>query len=119
MYDDNLSSAPLDQDEIDAQAAALQQSWRDNVNRNTSVTRTFVHLRQEDATMKAIPRRSRMQTLIHEGRVKDIDFSVRHTIDQMANLLATNIPTLAGVNPMRYVKNIFSGRHTVATILIN
>lgn len=40
-----------------------------------------------------------MQTLVTEGRVKDIAFSKRHTTDQMANLLATNIPTLAGVNP--------------------
>lgn len=103
MSDDNNSSAPLDQPEVEAQAAALLQSLRDNVENNASLTRTFVHLRQEDASMKAIPRRSRMQTLLNEGRVKDIEFSKRHTTDQMANLLATNIPTLAGVNPTRYV----------------
>lgn len=111
MSDDNISSAPLDQAEVDAQAAALLQSLRDNVESresNVSVTRTFVHLRQEDAAMKAIPRRNRMQTLVTEGRVKDIAFSKRHTTDQMANLLATNIPTLAGVNPTRYVKKMVS-----------
>ena len=111
MSDDNISSAPLDQAEVDAQATALLQSLRDNVENNVLVTRTFVHLWQEDATMKAIPRRSRMQVLVNEGRVKDIAFSKRHTTDQMANLLATNIPTLAGVDPMRYLKNVFSG-HT-------
>ena len=31
MSDDNISSAPLDQAEVDAQAAALLQSLRDNV----------------------------------------------------------------------------------------
>ena len=103
MSDDNISSAPLDQDEVDAQAAALLQSLHDNVENNVSVTRTFVHLRQEDASMKAIPRRSRMQALVNEGRVKDITFSKRHNTDQMANLLATNIPTLAGVDPTRYL----------------
>ena len=110
MSDDNISSAPLDQAEVDAQAAALLQSLRDNVESresNASVMRTFVHLRQEDAAMKAIPRRSRMHTLVTEGRVKDIAFSKRHTTAQMANLLVTNIPTLAGVDPMRYLKKCF------------
>lgn len=108
MSDDNISNAPLDQAEVDAQAAALLQSLRDNVESNSSVTRTFVHLRQEDASMKAIPRRSRMQALVNEGRVKDITFSKRHSTHQMANLLATNIPTLAGLDPTRYLTNVFS-----------
>lgn len=58
MSDGNISSAPLDQAEVDAQAAALLQSLRDNVESresNISVKRTFVHLRQEDAAVKAIP----------------------------------------------------------------
>ena len=127
MSDDNISNAPLDQAEVDAQAAALLQSLRDNVESresNVSVTRTFVHLRQEDAAMKAIPRRNRMQTLVTEGRVKDIAFSKRHTTAQMANLLATNIPTLAGVNPTRYLKFFPEvilrelAYHTLAHILI-
>ena len=50
----------------------------------------------------AIPRRSRMQSLIQEGRVKDIEFSTRHTTGQIANLLSVNMPTLAGVDPTRY-----------------
>ena len=117
MSDDNISSAPLDQAEVDAQAAALLESLRDNVESNVSVTRTFVHLRQEDASMKAIPRRSRMSTLVNEGRVKDIVFSKRHTTAQMANLLATNIPTLAGVDPTRYFKKMFSVRSCFAISL--
>ena len=107
MSDDNISSAPLDQAEVEAQAAALLQLLCDNVDSNVSVTRTFVHLWQEDASLKAIPQRSKMQVLLNKGRVKDIDFSKRHTTDQMANLLATNIPTLAGVDPTRYVKKRF------------
>ena len=124
MSDDNISSAQLDQDEVDAQAVALLQSLRDNVENNVSVTRTFVHLRQEDTSMKAIPRRSRMQALVNEGRVNDITFSKRHTIDQMANLLATNIPTLAGVDPTRYLTKCLMvilrklPNHTLAHILI-
>ena len=72
------------------------------MDRRTSVSRTFVHLRQEDASRKAIPRRSGMQSLIQEGRVKDIEFSTRHTTGQIANLLSVNMPTLAGVDPTRY-----------------
>ena len=115
MSDDNISSAPLDQAEVDAQAAALLQSLRDNVESresNISVKRTFVHLRQEDAAMKAIRQRNRMQTLVTEERVKDIAFSKRHTTNQMTNLLATNITTLAGVNPTSYVKKIVFSGHT-------
>ena len=64
-----------------------------------------------------IPRRSRMQSLIQEGRVKEIEFSTRHTVEQMANLLATNMPTLAGVNPTRYFGKAFQGfSFTVANI---
>ena len=102
---DNEISDPLNQDELASQAAALLQTWRENVDRRTSVTRTFVHLRQEDAAKKAIPRRSRMQYLIQEGRVKDIEFSTRHTTGQIANLLSMNMPTLAGVDPTRYFLN--------------
>ena len=80
----------------------MLQRWQDNVDRNTSVARTFVHLWQEDASMKAIPRRSRMETLIQESRVRNIQFSTRYTYGQIASLLATNIPTLVGVNPTRY-----------------
>ena len=59
--------------------------------------------------MKAIPRRSRMETLIQERRVRNIQFSTRHTSGEIANLLATNIPTLAGVNPSRYFfKRVFN-----------
>ncbi|XP_074615159.1 uncharacterized protein LOC141874699 isoform X1 [Acropora palmata] len=89
----------INRDELSSQAAALLQTWRENVDRRTSVSRTFVHLRREDASRKAIPRRSRMQCLIQEGRVKDIEFSTRHTTGQIANLLSVNMPTLAGVDP--------------------
>ena len=99
---DNEISDQTNRDELSSQAAALLQTWRENVDRRTSVSRTFVHLRQEDAPRKAIPRRSRMQSLIQEGRVKDIEFSTRHTTGQIANLLSVNMPTLAGVDPTRY-----------------
>ena len=99
---DNEISDQTNLDELSSQAAALLQTWRENVDRRTSVSRTFVHLRQEDASRKAIPRRSRMQSLIQEGRVKDIEFSTRHTTGQIANLLSVNMPTLAGVDPTRY-----------------
>lgn len=99
---DNEISDQTNRDELSSQAAALLQTWRENVDRRTSVSRTFVHLRQEDASRKAIPRRSRMQSLIQEGRVKDIEFSTRHTTGQIANLLSVNMPTLAGVDPTRY-----------------
>ena len=46
MSDDNISSAPLDQAEVDAQATALLQLLRDSVENNVLVTRTFVHLRK-------------------------------------------------------------------------
>lgn len=72
------------------------------MDRKTSVTKTFVHFRQEDASSKAIPRRSHVQYLIQEGRVKDIKFSTRHTTGQIANLLSVNMSTLAGVDPTRY-----------------
>ena len=48
MSEDHLS-APLNQSEVDTLASAMPQKWQDNVDRNTSVTRTFVHLRQEAA----------------------------------------------------------------------
>ena len=99
---DNENSGQINRDELSSQAAALLQTWRENVDRRTSVSRTFVHLRQDDASRKAIPRRSRMQCLIQEGRVKDIEFSTRHTTGQIANLLSVNMPTLAGVDPTRY-----------------
>ena len=101
MSDNEISDQTI-RDELSSQAAALLQTWRENVDRRTSVSRTFVHLRQEDASRKAIPRRSRMQSLIQEGRVKDIEFSTRHTTGQIANLLSVNMPTLAGVDPTRY-----------------
>ena len=107
LSDDNISNALLDQAEVDAQAAALLQLLRDNVESNSSVTRTFVHLQQEGASMKAIPRRSRMQALVNEGRVKDITFSKRHSTHEMANLMATNITTLAGLDPTRYLFKCF------------
>ena len=71
--------------------------------------------------MKAIPRRSRMETLIQERRVRNIQFSTGHTSGQTANLLATNIPTLAGVNPSWYFfKSVFNvhASYTV-TFLVN
>ena len=73
---ENEISDPINQDELSLQATALLQTQREIVDRSTSVTRTFVHLRQEDASRKAIHRRSHMQYLIQEGTVKYCESTV-------------------------------------------
>ena len=58
--------------------------------------------------MKAIPRRSRMETLIQERRVRDSQFSTRHTSGQIANLLATKYSNSGGNKPHKVFLRAFS-----------